>query len=345
MSGRDDMPEARGTPEPPAGADAFAVSRESFASLRAAFAGAAPSLGWRCPFALPCWIEAWWSCFGSGEPHLLAVRRGGALVGVAALMLAGDTARPIGDPEVCDHFDIAAAPGAAVGILEALRRDLLPRGVAALDLIRVRPDSIAAEELVPAARGRGLAFDFAPQEISMELDLPASWEAYLLMLAAKPRHELRRKLRRLADTATHRLRLALTPAETAAALETFFDLFHRNGKDKARFMTPSMERFFTALALGLDADGRLRLFSLEIEGETAAVAFCFEHAGRMLLYNNAYDERFRALSPGLLSKALSLRESIERGVRVFDFLRGSEGYKRHLGGQPLPLYSCRITLA
>lgn len=345
MCMRNSLPEADRRPNPPAGDGGLAVSHESFAGLRKIFGGEAQALAWRCAFTLPCWIEAWWDCFGSGEPLLLTVRREGALVGAAALMISGNAARPIGDPEVCDHFDIAAAPGEAAGVLDALRRELLPRGVTELDLIRVRPDSIAAEEIVPAARRRGLPVEFAPREISMELDLPASWEEYLQLLAAKPRHELRRKLRRLAASADYRLRLARTPAETAAALAAFFNLFRRGREDKARFMTPAMERFFTALAAGLAAEERLRLFALEIDGETAAVAFCCEHAGRMLLYNNAYDERRRPLSPGLLSKALSLRASIEGGLRVYDFLRGDESYKQDLGGRPVPLYSCRMALA
>jgi CelD/BcsL family acetyltransferase involved in cellulose biosynthesis len=315
-----------------------------FAGLRALFAGAGRRLEWRCPFATPGWIEAWWGAFGRGEPLILAPRRGGTLLGAAALTVSGGTARPIGDPEVCDHFDVAAAPGSGAGLLEALRRDLRPRGVGILDLVRVRPDSIAAEELVPAARRLGWPVDFEPADTAMELDLPASWEAYLETLPAKPRHELKRKLRRLEGAGSFRLRRARTPEESERALSEFLRLFRSGRPDKARFMTPRMARFFAALAAELLREERLDLWALEVNGEAASVAFCFRHGRRVLLYNNAYDERFRPLSAGLLVKALSIRESIAAGFAVYDFLRGRERYKRHLGGRPVPLYRCRIAL-
>jgi len=45
---------------------------------------------------------------------------------------------------------------------------------------------------------------------------------------------------------------------------------------------------------------------------------------------------------GLLSKAVSIREAIGRGCREFDFLRGDEEYKRHLGGVPRELVTLRL---
>jgi CelD/BcsL family acetyltransferase involved in cellulose biosynthesis len=290
-------------------------------------------------------MEAWWRCFGKGEPSLLAVRQEGQVLGVAALVIAGDTARAVGDPEVCDHFDIAAAPGESAAVLAALGRHLRSQGVRRLDLVRVRPDSIAAAELVPAARKGGLAADLAPVDVGMELALPESWEAYLRMLSGKQRHELRRKLRRLEEAADFRLRLAASAEEKQNAVASFIRLFRMNRPEKTLFMTPLMEKYFAALASGLDTDGALRMYSLDVDGQTAAVAFCFRHGERMYLYNNAYDARFRSLSVGFLSKALSIRESIRAGLAAYDFLRGDEIYKHHLGGRPVALYSCRIALA
>jgi CelD/BcsL family acetyltransferase involved in cellulose biosynthesis len=45
---------------------------------------------------------------------------------------------------------------------------------------------------------------------------------------------------------------------------------------------------------------------------------------------------------GLLSKVYALRDSIERGKRTFDFLRGDEEYKRHLGGVPRAVLTLRL---
>ena len=68
---------------------------------------------------------------------------------------------------------------------------------------------------------------------------------------------------------------------------------------------------------------------------------CFEVAGELLLYNSGYDPAYASLSVGLLSKALCLRDALERGLRAVDFLRGHEPYKYDLGGRDQPVYRYR----
>jgi CelD/BcsL family acetyltransferase involved in cellulose biosynthesis len=50
------------------------------------------------------------------------------------------------------------------------------------------------------------------------------------------------------------------------------------------------------------------------------------------------------LSVGLLSKVLCIKDSIERGKKRFDFLKGREAYKYRLGGREVPIYNCQIVL-
>jgi CelD/BcsL family acetyltransferase involved in cellulose biosynthesis len=47
---------------------------------------------------------------------------------------------------------------------------------------------------------------------------------------------------------------------------------------------------------------------------------------------------------GILCKIFSIRESIARGLKRYDFLKGNEMYKRQLGGTPVPIYRCRIDM-
>jgi hypothetical protein len=62
------------------------------------------------------------------------------------------------------------------------------------------------------------------------------------------------------------------------------------------------------------------------------------------LYNNGYEPRFRSLSLGLISKVLTIKDSIERRRERYDFLKGTEAYKQRLGGRPVPLYRCRVEI-
>jgi CelD/BcsL family acetyltransferase involved in cellulose biosynthesis len=90
--------------------------------------------------------------------------------------------------------------------------------------------------------------------------------------------------------------------------------------------------------------GFLRLFFLELDREPAAAVMCFDYNSTVYLYNNGYNKNFSDLSVGLLSKVVTIRDSIDRGRRRYDFLKGSETYKRSLGGKPVQLHRCLVRL-
>ena len=46
----------------------------------------------------------------------------------------------------------------------------------------------------------------------------------------------------------------------------------------------------------------------------------------------------------MLCKVLSIRDSIEKGRAAYDFLKGQERYKQQMGGRPLQLYRCVVTV-
>ena len=111
-----------------------------------------------------------------------------------------------------------------------------------------------------------------------------------------------------------------------------------SSRDKDRYMTADRERFFHKIAQRMAQLGQLRLFFLETEGKPVATSLCFDYASSRLLYNSGYDVDYGYYSVGLLLNALCLQEAIQRGIEYFDFLRGSEPYKQHLGGKPRDLY-------
>ncbi len=320
------------------------LTAATFERLREIRRDTGSSLRWPVPFVLPEWMAAWWRVFGTGALQILVVSRQGIPIGLAPLSIQGDTARLLGDSEVCDYLDVVTAPGQSAALMEALREDLPRRGVKVLEIGLVRSDSIFLRELAPAARRLGLLVECHEKDLTQELSLPSTWEGYLHSLDAKPRHEVRRKLRRLKEAGQSRFRVVSGGASLQAVVDRFLRMFRAYRPDKARFMTPAMADYFGALAEGLALRGLLRLCVLDLDGQTVAVAFCLQLGQTMYLYNNAFDDRMRALSVGLICKLLSIRAAIEAGAQRYDFLRGAETYKRQLGGRPAPLYHCRITL-
>ena len=213
----------------------------------------------------------------------------------------------------------------------------------ALSLFSLSEESPTLALLPEAARSRGCAVEIVQQEVCPGRDLPENWEEYVAGLTKKHRHELRRKLRRLNTAEGARWYSLTDPLEVEDAMGDFLELLAMSRHDKAEFLTPQREKFFRALASTLSREGLLSLFFMEIEGSRVASAMTFDYGGSRLLYNSGYNPAFGYYSVGLLLKALSVKNAIEDGKSYYDFLRGNERYKYHLGGIDKPIYNMVIS--
>jgi CelD/BcsL family acetyltransferase involved in cellulose biosynthesis len=314
----------------------FSVASETFESL------AGRQLKWPSPFVLPGWMRAWQEVFApQAELWIRSFQKGKEVVGVAPLLVENRTARLIGGPDVCDHLDLAAAGSQTVEFSRALLDYAKVEGIERLELAPLRPDSAVMKVLAPAAREKGYAVSIGEEDLLFEVELPGSWDEYLQALTGKQRHEVRRKLRRLENSAAAGFRVLEDPEAVRAAMDDFFVLFRQNREDKAAFMSSRMEAYFRRLAEYVPG---MRIGFLDVDGAPAAGVLCCDHEGTRYLYNSGYDNNLAPLSAGLLCKILSIRESMARGLKRYDFLKGNEIYKRQLGGKPVPIYSCRIDL-
>ena len=324
----------------------YTITQESFDSLASCWANPSHRLRWSSPFVLPAWLKTWWQVFGAGgELYLGAVRQGEKIIGIAPLLVKEGRASIIGSADVCDYLDFIVAPGMERDFFNVLLDDLSGKGINYLDLRPLRPDSTVLTNLVDIARNRKYEVLCHPEDVSLELDLPSTWDEYLAILTTKQRHEVRRKLRRLweAGEVKHRC-VEVSQGEVGDYTNTFLKLFSLSREEKANFMTPEMESFFRSLAEAMAEIGLLRFGIVELDTLPAAMTVGFDYNDSHYLYNSAYDPQYNSLSVGLLCKVLCIKESIEKGKKKWDFLKGGEPYKYHIGGREIPLYRCQITI-
>jgi CelD/BcsL family acetyltransferase involved in cellulose biosynthesis len=323
----------------------YNLTYHSFGSLASLQEEPHHRLEWGSVFVLPRWLEVWWQEFGAGaELRLCDVREDGNIIGIAPLKVKEGRASFIGSADVCDYMDFILAPGKDLAfftvLLDHLRRD----GVSELHLESLRPDSTALTGLAELARYKGHLASSTLTAVSLDLNLPATWEEYLEMLTPKQRRELGRKLRRLYEAGDIEYSTIEDRDAVQGAMDVFLKLLRDSREDKAAFMSPRMESFFRSIAGAMAEAGLLRFGVLKVNRLPAACVMCFDYNDKVYLYNSGYDPRHSYLSVGLLSKALSIRDSIARGRKTYDFLKGAEEYKYRLGGVEIPVYSCRIVL-
>ena len=305
----------------------------------------AHGLAWSIPFVLPAWLEVWWDSFGEGyEPCLRVVRDGDEVIGLAPMMGRGATACFMGNTDVCDYQEFVVKPGREPDFFNAWLDAMTKEGVIELDLAHVRPDSLTVNVLADLARERGLAVSLADETVSFEMPLPEDFEGYLGMLDKKQRHEVRRKMRRIGAAGQVTYDVVSDPAAMSGLLDDFFKMFTESRADKADFMTGDMEVFFRKLVDAMAKAGVLRIGVLRLDGRDVASIICFDQDGTRYLYNCGYDPAYTAFSAGQVSKVLAVRDAIDNGFKVFDFLKGHEDYKHHLGGRQVDLARCRIQL-
>ena len=300
-------------------------------------------------FATPEWNRVWWQEFSYAKQlFVLTMRRGPAEVAVVPLYRKVESGRKIlrfvGGIDLTDYLGPICAIDDREDVAAAFVEWLAGTDLEwdEFDAHNMPVPLGFAELLVDYADRRGLEFRLEQEETSAVLLLPPSWSDYLTLLRSKERHELRRKRRRIErEHPDARLR-STTPDSLDIDLKTFFEMHRGAEGHKGHFMRPEVAGFFERVALQFAPLGWLRIDFLEVEDHPVASTFGFEVAGRFYLYNSAYEPYAARLSPGFVLVSMLVESAIDRGVRVFDFLRGTERYKHQLGGEPVPLNNVRI---
>ena len=171
------------------------------------------------------------------------------------------------------------------------------------------------------------------------IDLPGTFEAYLTeKLQSNTRQKVRRFLRKVETTSDYQVTTtnAATAANDVSILEQLWSRMWAplKGAKTARLAAT----YGTVVKRGL-SDGTIYMPVLWYRGTPVGVlaSFVDRHKSRLLFFVGARDEAFGELPVGLVLHAVSIRWSIDQGIRTYDFLRGNEPYKYSLGAADVRL--------
>ena len=296
------------------------------------------------PFMRYGYQKLWWQHRGGGEwPDarlaLVTARRDGRLVGVAPLFHTPDyQGKPrlmlVGSVEVSDYLDLIAMPADiaefAGELLPFLRAAGLPEWQG-LDLYNVLESSPSLPALNAAADQHGWQYAQTRAYHCPHILIPGDWETYLAGIDKKQRHEIRRKMRRMEESATpHRWYVVSDAAALDAEIDGFIQLMEHD-EDKLRFLTPPMRAFFRAAFHWAFDAGILMMSFLEIDGQKAAGYTSFDYLNRLWVYNSGINRSFMEYSPGWVLLGNLLQWCNDNKREAFDFMRGDEEYKYRFG--------------
>lgn len=165
---------------------------------------------------------------------------------------------------------------------------------------------------------------------SPQIQLPPTWESYLEECVGPATRKTIRRRERAITRLDGFAAQDIDESNADEQIETLLDLWKRRWGESELAMSVAslrliLQRCFEAGTLSLKT---LRLGQTPI----AAAAGFIDRVGRRYCgYTLGVDPEYRRFSPGTVLIAMLIRESIEKGLRCFDFLRGNEPYKYTFG--------------
>ncbi len=295
------------------------------------------------PFQRHEMLSEWWKTLGGGEwPHadlvLVSASDNGKLSGIAPLFRADYEGRSalllVGSIEVSDYLDLVVRPADLQTFLTGLLDFLAAGPCAGLPLVwyNLPDDSPTLPALQAEVEKRGWKYEQEVYRPTPRISLEGGFDAYLARIDKKQRHEIRRKMRRAAESpAAVQFHLVEDGGELESQIEAFLELMSHD-TNKAEFLKSAMREHVAAVIRTAFQHKYLWLAFLTIDEKKAAAALNFDYKNKLWGYNSGVSRDFMELSPGWVLLTHEIQWACEHGRYEFDFMRGDEDYKYRFGG-------------
>ncbi len=290
------------------------------------------------------WMFTWWKYYHTEKSlYIIKVTNDdGQLLGLAPLCITSEHVYHIatlkvltflGSGEVCsDYLDFIICKEQHDEVLRALLEHIKTHSnlwhFAVLnDMAESSPNYKMILEILRSQKS-----DFLVNESATcpYIELPDTYEAYTQSLSKNMRYNLRRKTRDIEKKINARFTILKPSDSIKKAMEHLIVLHKKRRKmigDEGDFIRDRLLAFHNDIALIFNKQGILKIYTMEIKGEPVAIIYGFRYCGRFYDYQTGMDPEFAKLSAGTVLLGRCIKDSIDNGLKIFDFMRGSESYK------------------
>lgn len=298
-------------------------------------------------FATPEWLLSWWRSFGQHQ-DLLAIGAfaDSSLVGFASLSLASASwgavplriLRLMGDgSQDSDNLDFPVRPGFEADFAEALV-DILEKqkrrwDVGYFNLMPAQSPGVAALRQVLERKGW---LTFGTHSPASAIALPDTWEQYLKQLSSNERAKVGPRSRRLEKKYAVRIRRCEDPQELDTLLQVLYELHRKSWQARGlpgTLHVPARRRFYADLAQSLLQKNLLEFWVLELNEKVVAAQFGFRYGATVFCLQEGFDAEYASDSVGFVLRSQVIRDLIGQGIRRYDFLGGTDEFKKRWGAQ------------
>ena len=296
------------------------------------------------PFSRHEYLSEWWKTLGGGEwkqAELVLVSAGEAdqLVGIAPLFIAEHDGQQalmlVGSIEISDYLDLivreADLPRFLSGLLDFLASPAAGNW-SAIDWYNLPDSSPTLAALKAESERHGWSYHEEIYRPTPRIPLNGSFDGYLSRIDKKQRHEIRRKMRRAAESEKNvRFHVIDKTADIESEINAFFDLMVQD-PNKEQFLHPEMREQMSVTVRSAFERDYLWLAFLEVDGKKTAASLNFDYKNKLWGYNSGVSREHMELSPGWVLLSYVIQWCSENGRYEYDFMRGDEEYKYRFGG-------------
>ena len=286
------------------------------------------------------WLSIWWKHFGKGKKlTLLFIEDGNKILTIAPFVYSEHSFLGVSDLK---KLSFAGSPESdyQTFILKEKKTMLLkllfdysnrhvdwdyleltdiPENSTTMDLLRVMPLKDFYKHL---EIGQGDACPYVP--------LPNSIEIFLKELGHNTRKSLRKASRKLEKEYRVELKEYDEIGSVKEAMETFFRLHQMRWIQKGEmgaFIKPTLRGFHIDVAKCFAEKGWLKLNFLTVNDEPISAKYGFEYNQKIYSYLSGWNPEFSQYNIGNLTTMYDIQKSIQKGLKEYDMMRGSEAYK------------------
>lgn len=290
------------------------------------------------------WGRAWFETCGADHTlQLLAIRtQADQIVGLLPACIGGaDRVRWLRflgrECAAGDHLDLLAEPDRRRECIAALLDHVAQRDdIDGLLLGELHTDSPLLAAARHWARNTGCAVLEREQRDVPYIELPDSFDAYLAQLSGNMRYHVRRRRRACTQQPEAALHCYTAWPDVAPALDALFELHRQRWQDAGEsgvLAEPQKQAFLRQFCAAACAQGWTRAHVLTLHDDPVGVMLCFHWRDTASFYQMGWAPNADIDSPGVVLMAESIATAIREGLRVYDFLRGDEAYKRRWTSQ------------
>jgi CelD/BcsL family acetyltransferase involved in cellulose biosynthesis len=162
------------------------------------------------------------------------------------------------------------------------------------------------------------------------VSLPNSMDIFLKGLSHSMRQNLRKYSRKLQKKYRVELKNYDEQGSVKEAMETFFRLHQIRWKSKGElgaFNKPIIRNFHIDVAKCFAERGWLKLNFLTVNDEPIAARYGFEYNQKVYSYLSGWNPMYSHYRVGNLAIMYDVQNSIQKGLKEYDLMRGAETYK------------------